>query len=70
MECQEWVPVMRLYCMAIVTGIICVSVNSLRVRGENMCSQMRSKILGIYAPFFVATNGDRSGCVHMALGAR
>ena len=35
--------------------------------GENMFSQIQSMYKGIYEPLFVATNVDRSDCVHISV---
>ena len=36
---------------------------------EHMFSQIRSMYAGIDVPLFMATDADRSGCVHMVVGA-
>ena len=36
---------------------------------EHMFSQIRSMYAGIHETLFMATNADRSDCVHMVVGA-
>ena len=42
-------------------------IDSLQFVGEHMFSQIRPALLGVHDPLFMATNVDRSDCVHVSL---
>lgn len=59
------------YCMELTSRIPFVCVDSLLdwLLTDIVFSLIRSIYLGIHDPLFVATNVDRSYCVHMVIGA-